>query len=90
MTLKEQRLAYETIRGEFPTHVPPTHVLVRDVAIAEGVCESYFLVPKELWEEFEIIRNRVEEQAELVYEVDEDYSPHTSVLTAVPYRKENI
>ena len=87
MKLKEQRLAYETVRGEFPTHVPSTHVLVCDVAIAEGVCESYFLVPKELWEEFEIIRQKLEEQAELVYEVEEDYSSATSVLTASRYDK---
>lgn len=87
MTLKEQRLAYETVRGEFPTHIPPSHILVRDVAIGEAVCESYFLVPKELWEEFEIIRQKVEEQAELVYEVEEDYSPYTTVLTASRYNK---
>lgn len=87
MILKEQRLAYETVRGEFPTHIPPTHILVRDVAAEEAICESYFLVPKELWEEFEIIRNKVEEQAELVYEVEEDYSPDTTVVTAVRYNK---
>ena len=80
--MKEQYLDGKTIRGEMPTSIPDTHVLVKDYAYYDGICTSYFLVPKDLWHEIETIRTKIEEQAELVYEVEEDYSPVTSVFTA--------
>lgn len=83
--MKIQQLEYKTIRGEFPTTIPDTHILVRDISVGEGVCDSFFLVPKTLWEEFQAIRTKVKEQAQLVYEEEEDYSPATSVFTAHPY-----
>ena len=87
--MKEQRLEYKTIRGEFPTTIPDTHILVRDVSVGEAICDSFFLVPRTLWEEFETIRTKVEEQAQLVYEEDHDYSPVTSIFTAYPYKEDN-
>ncbi len=86
--MKVQELEYETIIGEFPTTIPDTHILVYDYSSGEGSHESYFLVPKELWEEFETLRKKVKEQAELVYEIIEDYSPSTSIYKAYPYVKE--
>ena len=83
--MKTQYLDYVTIRGEFPTNIPPTHILLRSTAIGEGTRESYYILPKDLWQEFTSLRKRVEQEAELVYEVDEDYSPRTSVLNAYEY-----
>lgn len=85
--MKEEHLRNGTIRGELPTTIPDSHILVYDEAIGEGFCISYFLVPKDLWEEFETLRTKVEEQAELVYELEEHYSPYTNVLTAVRYKE---
>jgi hypothetical protein len=86
--MKVQILENEIIRGEFPTTIPDTHILVYDWASGEGSHESYFLVPKELWEEFDALRKKVKEQAELVYEIDEYYSPSTSIYNAYPYVKD--
>lgn len=86
--MKVQKLDYGIIVGEFPTTIPDTHILVYDYSSGEGSHESYYLVPKELWEEFETLRKKVEEQAELVYEIIEDYSPATSIFTAEPYIKD--
>lgn len=86
--MKVQKLDYGIIVGEFPTTIPDTHILVYDWSSGEASRESYFLVPKELWEEFDALRKKVKEQAELVYEIDEYYSSSTSVFTAEPYTKD--
>jgi hypothetical protein len=87
--MKEIYLDGVTIVGELPTTIPDTHLLVCDEAWeGDGTCKSYFLVPKELWEEFETIREKLEQEAELVYEEEEDYSPSTSVFTACRYYNE--
>ena len=85
--MKTQYLDYVTIRGEFPQEIPSTHILLRSTAVGEGTRESYYLLPKSLWYEFQDLRTRVEQEAQLVYEVDEDYSPRTSVLNAYEYER---
>lgn len=83
--LKARHYKYETIAGEPPVNVPDTHVLVRSEAIAEGIKQSYYIVPKEVWTAWERAREVLLDSIELVYCRDEHYSPSTSVFTAVPY-----
>ncbi len=83
--MKTKYLPYETIRGEFPPHIPPTHTLVQATAIGEGTRESYYFVPTPLWEEFHALRTRLEQEARLIYEIEENISPPTHIATALPY-----